>query len=89
MRIVIDMQGVQIELAAGINRSPLLALAAAFLRDHAEHEVILALRAGIADSVERIKGTLHPLLAPGCLRVWHASGPHDHCLLYTSPSPRD
>jgi glycosyltransferase involved in cell wall biosynthesis len=77
MRIVIDMQGVQIELAAGINRSPLLALAAAFLRDHAEHEVILALRAGIADSVERIKGTLHPLLAPGCLRVWHASGPHD------------
>ena len=73
MRIAIDMQGVQVELAAGINRGPLLALAAAFLRNRGEHEVILALRAGIADSVERIKDVLNPLLAPGCLRVWHAS----------------
>lgn len=74
MRIALDMQGVQLEFAAGIKNGPLLALSVALLRERGEHSVVLAMRAGIEDTVEQVKGALHPLLAPGILKVWHASG---------------
>ncbi len=75
MRIVLDAQSVQFELASGVCNGPLLTFTAAFLRHREQHEVILLLRAAIGDTVEQIRAALNPLIASDQLRIWHAPAP--------------
>jgi glycosyltransferase involved in cell wall biosynthesis/ADP-heptose:LPS heptosyltransferase len=75
MRIVIDMQGAQTgSRFRGIGRYT-LSLAKAIVRNHGDHEIILALNGLFPETIELICADFNSLLPQENIRVWHALGP--------------
>lgn len=75
MRIVIDMQGAQTESRyRGIGRYT-MAFAQAVVRNHGNHEVILALSGLFPETIEPIRAAFEGLLPQENIRVWYAPGP--------------
>jgi glycosyltransferase involved in cell wall biosynthesis len=75
MRIVIDLQAAQAEnRARGIGRYS-LSLALAMVRNHSEHEIIIALNGLFPDSIDSIREAFVGLLPQENIRVWYSVGP--------------
>jgi glycosyltransferase involved in cell wall biosynthesis len=75
MRIVIDMQGAQIEsLFRGIGRYS-MAFAEAVVRNAGEHDIILALSGLFPETIEPIRAAFEGVLPQDKIRVWYAPGP--------------
>lgn len=72
MRIVIDLQGAQTNSRArGIGRYS-MALAIAMARNKGDHEIVVALNALLADSIESIRAKFEGLLPRNAIRIWTA-----------------
>ena len=77
MRIVIDLQGAQgSSRDRGIGRYS-LSLALAIARNRGTHDVIIALNAAFAESVDTIKAAFENILPPDNIRSWYAAYPVD------------
>ncbi len=75
MRLVIDMQGAQTASRfRGIGRYT-MALAKEMARQRGEHEIILALNAAYADTIEPIRAAFAELLPFEAIRVFEVAGP--------------
>jgi glycosyltransferase involved in cell wall biosynthesis len=79
MRIVIDMEGAQIESRfRGIGRYP-MSFAQAIVRNRGEHEVILALSGLFPDTIEAIRVAFDGILSQENIRVWSSPVPERSC----------
>lgn len=75
MRLVIDMQGAQTASRfRGIGRYT-LALAQEMARQRGEHEILLALNAAYADTIEPIRAAFADLLPPDAIKVYEVPSP--------------
>ena len=75
MRLVIDMQGAQTASRfRGIGRY-VMALVQEMARQRGEHEMLLALNAAYADTIEPIRATFADLLPFEAIRVFEVAGP--------------
>lgn len=72
MRIVVDMQGVQVERRGGRDVESLVR---EMSRQRGENTLLLALSGFHPDSVERVRASFDGLVPQGNIRVWHAPGP--------------
>jgi glycosyltransferase involved in cell wall biosynthesis len=79
MRIVIDMQGAQVESRCRVTDGNTASLVQAVLRNRGEHEIILALSGLFAGTIEPIRAAFRDLLSPENARVWYAPGPTCDC----------
>jgi glycosyltransferase involved in cell wall biosynthesis len=75
MRIVIDMQGAQIESRFRDIGRYTLSFAKAVARNSGQHEIILALSGLLPKTIEPIRAAFEGLLPQKNIRVWHALGP--------------
>ena len=69
------MQGAQTESRYWGTGSFTIAFAQAVVRNHAGHEIILALSGLFPDTIEPIRACFRTLLAQKNIRVWYAPGP--------------
>lgn len=77
MRIVIDLQGAQNESRfRGIGRYS-LALTQAIARNAGNHEILVALNGGFADTIEPLRAALDGFVLQDNIRVWRSAGPVD------------
>ncbi|TXF10931.1 glycosyltransferase [Pelomicrobium methylotrophicum] len=75
MRIVIDLQGAQsLSRHRGIGRYS-LQFAQALVRNGSGHEILIALNAAFADTIEPIRAAFEGLLPQERIVVWEAPGP--------------
>ncbi|MHB8921478.1 MAG: glycosyltransferase, partial [Halothiobacillus sp.] len=75
MRLVIDMQGAQTASRfRGIGRYT-MALVKEMARQRGEHEILLALNAAYADTIEPIRAAFAHLLPADAIRVFEVAGP--------------
>jgi glycosyltransferase involved in cell wall biosynthesis len=81
MRIVIDMQGAQLESQFRGADADAMSLAQAVLRNRGEHEIVLALSGLLADTIEPIRAAFRDSLPPENARIWYAPGPTRDCQL--------
>lgn len=77
MRIVIDLQSAQSPGSSvrGIGRYS-LSLALALARQAGEHEILLALNGGFADSIEFLREKFEGLIPPDNIKIWHGLTPN-------------
>ena len=75
MRIVIDMQGAQIENQFRGVGCYALSFVLAIARNRGEHEVLLALNGLFADTIEPIRAVFNGILSQENIRVWYAPSP--------------
>jgi glycosyltransferase involved in cell wall biosynthesis len=77
MRIVIDLQGAQNESRfRGIGRYS-LALTQAMARNAGNHEILVVLNGGFADTIEPLRAALDGLVPQDNIRIWRSAGPVD------------
>jgi glycosyltransferase involved in cell wall biosynthesis len=81
MRIVIDMQGAQVESQFRGADGDATSLAQAILRNRGEHEIVLVLSGLLADTIEPIRAAFRDSLPPQNVRIWYAPGPTRDCQL--------
>lgn len=78
MRIVIDLQGAQAENRhRGIGRYA-LSIAQAIVRNRSDHEVMLVLNGGFADTIQPLRAAFEGMLPQDNIHVWQAPGPLSH-----------
>ncbi|MDX2471630.1 MAG: glycosyltransferase [SAR324 cluster bacterium] len=76
MRIVIDMQGAQSTASGqrGVGHYTMM-LAQTMIKNHGQHEYILALNGMFPDSIEAVQTAFADLLPKANMRVWESSKP--------------
>jgi glycosyltransferase involved in cell wall biosynthesis len=81
MRIVVDMQGAQVESQIRGANGDATSLAQAVLRNRGEHEIVLVLSGLLADTIEPMRAAFRDYLPPQNARIWYAPGPTRDCQL--------
>jgi glycosyltransferase involved in cell wall biosynthesis len=81
MRIVIDMQGAQVESQFRDADGNATSLAQAILRNRGEHEIVIVLSGLLAGTIEPIRAAFRDSLLPENTRIWYAPGPTRDCQL--------
>jgi hypothetical protein len=74
MRLVIDMQGIQLSTSDSMSQT-LRALFKALIRNRGEHDVVLALNGHMSDSIQPIRAEFEEYLQPQNIRIWYPPKP--------------